>query len=167
MSINRHNNRTGSFASGPVFSCRNVVLLFVDGLGVGSSKNNTTLTYDGTLFNFQETTAQWKSIDATLGAPGIPQSATGQTSLLTGVNAQAKLGRHATGFPGPHLREIIKEHSVLKQLTDAGKSARFINAFRPLFWEISEERKWTLSTTTIATLAAEHLVFCQPTLQVR
>lgn len=155
MSINRHNYRAGSLASGPVFSCRNVVLLFVDGLGVGSSKNNPTLTYDGTLFNFQETAAQWKSIDATLGTPGIPQSATGQTSLLTGVNAQVKLGHHATGFPGPILREIIKEYSVLKQLNDAGKSARFINAFRPLFWEISEERKWTLSTTTIANLAAD------------
>jgi 2,3-bisphosphoglycerate-independent phosphoglycerate mutase len=155
MSFNRQYNRAGSLSSSSVFSCRNVVLIFVDGLGVGNSKSNPTLTYDGTLFNLQETSARWKPIDATLSVPGIPQSATGQTSLLTGVNSQAKLGRHATGFPGPTLREIMREHSILKQLTDNGKSARFINAFRPLFWEISEERRWTLSATTIANLSAD------------
>ncbi|MBI3975273.1 MAG: metalloenzyme, partial [Armatimonadetes bacterium] len=37
--------------------------------------------------------------DATLGVPGLPQSATGQTALLTGLNAPALIGRHVTAYP--------------------------------------------------------------------
>ena len=39
------------------------------------------------------------ALDAVLGVKGRPQSATGQTSLFTGVNAAAVLGRHLRGFP--------------------------------------------------------------------
>lgn len=96
-----------------------------------------------------------KPIDAVLDVPGIPQSATGQTTLLSGVSAQGVLGKHLTGFPNEKLREILLEHSILKTLTDMGFRARFINAFRPRFWELSRERQLTLSATTVATLAAD------------
>ncbi len=95
-----------------------------------------------------------RPVDAVLGVPGVPQSATGQTTLLSGVNSQAAIGQHLTGFPNEALREILRRHSILKQVTDRGLEARFLNAFRPRFWELSEERKWTLSATTVATLAA-------------
>jgi 2,3-bisphosphoglycerate-independent phosphoglycerate mutase len=34
------------------------------------------------------------ALDACLGVPGLPQSATGQASLLTGINVPAKIGYH-------------------------------------------------------------------------
>jgi hypothetical protein len=74
---------------------------------------------------------------------------------LAGVNAQGMLGKHLTGFPNEKLREVLLEHSLLTKLTDMGCRARFLNAFRPRFWELSRERQLTLSATTVATLAAD------------
>ncbi len=141
------------------------ILLFVDGLGWGApdSAHNPQYSYGGTIFRLPAV-AEAKvlkhedgflvALDAVLGVSGLPQSATGQTTLLSGVNAQEAIGKHLTGFPNEALREILKQKSILKQLVDRGYQARFINAFRPRFWELSEERKWTLSATTVATLAA-------------
>jgi len=141
------------------------ILLFIDGLGWGpaDSQTNPQYSYGGQYFRLPAIAEAPVSIagggsavpvDAVLGVDGVPQSATGQTTLFSGVNAQAALGKHLTGFPNEKLREILREHSILKTLTDRGFAARFLNAFRPRFWELSEERKWTLSATTVATLAA-------------
>ena len=45
-----------------------------------------------------------KGIDACLGVGGIPQSATGQTALFTGLNAAQFLGYHLPAFPCPSAR---------------------------------------------------------------
>ncbi len=156
MSSDRYGeHRIGSQTPGPVFSARRVVLIFVDGLGVGDGgPDDPTRTYGGELFDWARTSASWKPIDATLGVPGIPQSATGQTSLFTGQNAQLILGHHATGFPGPTVRDLLRKHSILKTLAERGRTAAFLNAFRPLFWELSAQKQWTLSASTVANLAA-------------
>jgi hypothetical protein len=144
------------------------ILIFVDGLGWGppEAATNPQQAYGGEVFRFGEVgpalagpvpaaAGGWaRAIDAVLGVPGVPQSATGQTTLLSGVNAQAAIGRHLTGFPNEALRDILREHSVLRQLSRRGVPARFLNAFRPRFWELSPERQWTLSATTVANLAA-------------
>lgn len=144
------------------------ILIFVDGLGWGAVDPavNPQQAYGGGVFRFGEAAAAqaapvpawgggWaRAIDAVLGVPGVPQSATGQTTLLSGVNAQAAIGQHLTGFPNEELRGILREHSVLRQLARRGVAARFLNAFRPRFWELPVERQWTLSATTVANLAA-------------
>jgi len=142
------------------------ILLFIDGLGWGPPDplTNPQYSYGGKFFRLPEAGVQpvlvegggfAVPLDAVLGVEGIPQSATGQTTLFSGVNAQEVLGKHLTGFPNPKLQDILREHSILKTLTDRGYEARFLNAFRPRFWELSEERKWTLSASTVATLAAD------------
>jgi 2,3-bisphosphoglycerate-independent phosphoglycerate mutase len=142
------------------------LLLFVDGLGWGVADEaiNPQRSYGGQYFCLPPAGPKPVAIegggfavplDAVLGIEGVPQSATGQTTLLSGVNAQGVLGKHLTGFPNEVLRGILRENSILKALTDRGYQARFLNAFRPRFWELSEERKWTLSATTVATLAAD------------
>jgi hypothetical protein len=88
-----------------------------------------------------------------MGVPGLPQSATGQTSILTGVNAPMAMGRHVSGFPGPTLRRILLEHSLLKQIRERGMSATFLNAFRPEYFELPRARR-RLSATSLATLAS-------------
>ena len=80
-----------------------------------------------------------KSIDCTLGIPGLPQSATGQTALYTGLNAAKILGKHLSGFPNQKLRDILTEHSILQKGIKAGKKAAFINAYRQLFFELGPE----------------------------
>ncbi|MGD9547919.1 MAG: alkaline phosphatase family protein [Candidatus Krumholzibacteriia bacterium] len=145
---------------------KKTLLIFIDGLGWGpaDSVTNPCHAYGGQCFRFPDPAPDgpvpvfrsgWaRPIDAVLGVDGVPQSATGQTTLLTGVNAQAALGRHLTGFPNAALRAILLEHSILKILAGRGYRARFLNAFRPLFWKLSREQQLTLSATTVANLAA-------------
>ena len=45
--------------------------------------------------------------DPRLGIDGRPQSASGQTTILTGINAPGLLGYHKQGFPNAAMREII------------------------------------------------------------
>jgi len=136
---------------------RRVLLLFVDGLGLGSDdpSRNPLLTYGGERLRPPFAGAAWRPLDATGGMPGLPQSATGQTTLLAGVNAPARVGGHRTGFPGPELRALLRERSLLRLLAAAGRRVAFLNAFRPLFWELTEAQRWRLSATTVATLAAD------------
>lgn len=68
-------------------------------------------------------------IDATLGVAGLPQSATGQTAIFTGINAAERVGRHVEGFPTTELRAIIAHHSLFRQLKEAGRTCTFANAY--------------------------------------
>jgi 2,3-bisphosphoglycerate-independent phosphoglycerate mutase len=80
-----------------------------------------------------------RAVDASLGVPGLPQSATGQTTLFTGVNAALVLGHHHYGFPGPRLRRLLEERSILKQVAAAGRTAAFLNAYTPVFFDLGEK----------------------------
>jgi len=68
-------------------------------------------------------------LDASLGVAGRPQSATGQTTILTGENAPALLGKHLLGFPNPALRELLGRRSLYRRLAEAGRAATFFNAY--------------------------------------
>jgi len=146
----------GNVVPGPLSSARRVVLVFVDGLGWGDDdpERNPCLTYGGALFDFPRSPAACRPVDACLGVEGLPQSATGQTSLLSGVNAQRTVGGHVTGFPSPALRDLLRERSVFVQLRDRGRDGIFINAFRPVFFDLPADVQWRLSATTVAHLAA-------------
>ncbi len=142
------------------------MLIFVDGLGVGeenpdtnpmarakgkclgvfSGKGEAALVFQGVA----------RPLDACLGLRGLPQSATGQTAFLTGVNAARALGYHLFGFPNAELQGIIMEHSLLKRVKERGKKAAFLNAFRPRFFEMGEDvwKDVPLSVTTWANRAA-------------
>ena len=148
---------------------RRTFLFFVDGFGWGPADplRNPQQSYGGSLLRLPPppqagaapvpvAAGGWGvAVDAALGVDGIPQSATGQTTLLSGVSGQGALGKHLTGFPNEKLREILLENSVLKTVTDLGGKAAFLNAFRPRFWELSRERQLAMSATTVATLAAD------------
>lgn len=152
-----------------------VALLFVDGLGWGppDPEVNPCWSYDGQLLRWPAHRGQpvavphggWAvPLDACLGVQGLPQSATGQTTLLTGVNAQQVQGRHLSGFPGPTLRRVLLEHSILKQVVEGGHRAVFFNTFRSPFFGWPRERRLRMSATTVANLAADLPFFDVPDL---
>lgn len=147
----------GSAASGPAACPRRALLIFVDGLGweSGDPANDPCRDYGGALFDFARTDAACRPLDACLGVDGLPQSATGQTSLLCGVNAQAAVGRHVPGFPTAPLRAILREKSIFVQMREAGRDGLFLNAFRPLFFRLPRAMQGRLSATTVAHLAAD------------
>jgi hypothetical protein len=87
--------------------------------------------------------------------PGLPQSATGQTALFTGVNAPALVGDHVTAFPTAALRQVIAEHSLLKRAAEAGARVIFANAHSARFWQMIHEGKRRLGASTLTALAAD------------
>src|SRR5207244_2207653 len=90
--------------------------------------------------------------DACLGVNGRPQSASGQTTILTGINAPAMIGYHKQGFPNQALLDIIREHSIFKQLSEAGvKPIAFANTYTRRFF--ASRPRW-ISATTAAVEAA-------------
>jgi hypothetical protein len=138
-----------------------VLLFFIDGLGIGSRGPFNPL--DGlenvqplAIFPDEETATIFDGIvvptDASLGIEGRPQSASGQTTILTGVNAPARLGYHKQGFPNSAMLDIIRDHSVFLQLTRAGvQPITFANTYTSKFF--NERPRW-VSATTAAVEAA-------------
>src|SRR5215213_9418114 len=138
-----------------------VLLFFVDGLGIGTRGAHNPL--DGltdaaplAVFEGEEPgpifDGRLVRTDPRLGVEGRPQSASGQTTILTGVNAPAALGYHKQGFPNEALREIINRHSIFLQLKQAGIGPNtFSNAYTPLFF--NARPRW-VSATTVAVEAA-------------
>jgi hypothetical protein len=89
--------------------------------------------------------------DARLGVDGLPQSATGQTAILTGVNAASLIGRHLHGYPSPRLKQALSERSIYKRLLEKGLSVTFANAYTPRYFEA---RPRFVSATTVAAESA-------------
>jgi len=131
-----------------------ILMLFVDGLGVGESDPAVNPIHAGSCPHLEELLEEHSvAIDAGLDMPGIPQSATGQTALLTGVNAAEVVGRHVEGFPGDALKSIIAERSIFRQLGTEGLPSTFANAY--YVDDPAQVRRFRLqSVTTVATLAA-------------
>ncbi|MFN2599185.1 MAG: alkaline phosphatase family protein [Pyrinomonadaceae bacterium] len=134
-----------------------VLLLFVDGLGIGTRGAHNPLARLGAeaspfdIFDGEEPALPFGGVlaptDARLGVEGRPQSASGQTTILTGTNAPAALGYHKQGFPNEELREIINAHSIFLQLKRAGvEEITFANAYTPRFF--NARPRWVSATTT-------------------
>lgn len=102
---------------------------------------------------FPEFQGAGKSIDVTLGVRGLPQSATGQASILSGVNAAQLLGRHLNGMPNRALREMLNRESLFVKLRKLGLDATFANAYQPEFFT-SPLAKYRVSVSTAAVTAA-------------
>lgn len=144
------------------------LLLFVDGVGLGPAGTGNPLSTVpmpalasvlGGALTIERVGARAPelalvALDAALGVPGLPQSATGQTALFTGVNAPALLGRHVAAFPGPRLAEVLSEHSLLARARRAGHAATFANPYTPRYFEEVGSGRRRHSATTLAALAA-------------
>lgn len=130
------------------------LFILVDGLGLGRQDPADNPVCGGAcpcLRGLLDASAV--PIDAGLGVAGLPQSATGQTTILTGVNAAERVGRHVEGFPGPALRDIIRAGTVYDKLAALGFKATFANAYYVSDVAEVEARK-IQSVTTVAALKA-------------
>jgi len=138
-----------------------VLLFFIDGLGIGTRGPHNpldNLPNAAPLAVFQNEPPESfldgivVPTDPRLGVDGRPQSASGQTTILTGINAPAVVGYHKQGFPNKALLEIIGEYSIFRRLKDAGvEPITFANAYTSRFFD--ERPRW-VSATTAAVEAA-------------
>ncbi len=132
-----------------------MILIFVDGFGIGpAAPSNPLAAIDDfaplTLATDLENTTFMGGIvvptDARLSVEGRPQSASGQTTILTGVNAPQTLGYHKQGFPNRALRDIIEKHSIFLRLKQREIYPNvFVNAYSPKFFK--ETPRWKSATT--------------------
>jgi 2,3-bisphosphoglycerate-independent phosphoglycerate mutase len=134
---------------------KSVLFIFIDGLGIGQRDETNpfakiknvdplahfkgekqNLIYDGLMI----------PTDACLGIEGRPQSASGQTTILTGINAPKLLGFHKQGFPNKTLRDVIENKSIFLQLKNVNVTENvFVNAYTPQFF--TETPRWKSATT--------------------
>ncbi len=98
--------------------------------------------------------ARLYAADASLGVPGLPQSGTGTTSLLTGVNAARLLGRHEGPFPPAPLHPVLRQHSLFVRVRALGGTVTLANAFPPHYLERLARGRARRTTMTRAALAA-------------
>lgn len=147
-----------------------ILFLFLDGVGLGKadpSQNPFAKTpmpnlarllggqallagaegYDGPR-------ARLLALDACLGVDGLPQSATGQATLLTGQNIPAALGYHYGPKPNPEVARFLEDGGLFGQLTRAGKRAGLINAYPPGYFHGIQSGKRLYSAIPLAVTKA-------------
>lgn len=95
--------------------------------------------------------AVYRQLDAGLGVDGLPQSATGQTSLLTGRNGAELMGRHYGPWPGPTLRRVLEDDTLFHR---ADGSAALANAYPEGYFRALEGRRSRANAPVVAARAA-------------
>lgn len=147
------------------------LLVFIDGIGMGTPGAQNP--FDGapvrTLAPLRGESPRaplglsMGTLDATLGYPGLPQSATGQATLFTGKDAIGHVGGHAPAFPSPNLMTFLIQENVFATARARGLDAAFLNGFddaraeragRIVRGEEPRSRTFPLSASTICGVAA-------------
>jgi len=113
-----------------------IIFIFLDGVGIGEASPLNPffvaklpfLPFYGPNPLLPDKTPI-KPIDAQLDIPGMPMSATGQTSLFTGVNIPKLIGRHKDSYPDTQMRNVIRKANLFSMLKDQGLNVRFLNAY--------------------------------------
>lgn len=119
----------------PRWGAVTTLLVLVDGIGFGRS--GAPNPFDGAPVSVLAPLAgregprglEVARVDATLGHPGLPQSATGHACLYTGKDCVAVAGGHRTGFPVGALARFVVEQSIFAEARAGGLRAGFLNAF--------------------------------------
>lgn len=143
-----------------------IIFLFIDGVGLAPAGKSNPFSIVATpglssLLEGKSLTleaadriysrAALLALDATLGVKGLPQSATGQATLFTGVNAARLLGFHLHGFPiHGELRKLLSERGMFRQFLNRGLRCTFANAYKKEFFRyFTGEIKRSYSCSTL------------------
>ncbi|RHX81250.1 metalloenzyme [Leptospira yasudae] len=146
-----------------------IFYMFIDGIGFGPDDpaTNPFSRYAKSFFlplagkpipeDAPETLkkAVFLKTDASLGIKGLPQSATGQTSLWTGINACKVLQRHLSGFPTFTLKKIISKYSIIRVLEEHGFKADLLNCYTPAFTDYVKKNPRHVSASTLIQMASD------------
>jgi hypothetical protein len=90
------------------------------------------------------------ALDASLGVGGIPQSATGQATLLTGVNVPAAIGYHYGPKPNQAVAEFLRNGNLFTTLQRRGQTAALVNAYPPGYFAAIESGRRLYSAIPLA-----------------
>ena len=143
-----------------------ILFLFLDGIGLGEDNPDTNpflranMPYLESLLGgkkmtksaapFESDVLSLKAIDPNLGVKGLPQSATGQAVLVTGINIPAELGYHYGPKPNPEVAQYLNGHTIFSKTVNAGKKATLLNAYPPRYFDGIDSGKRLYSSIPLA-----------------
>lgn len=145
---------------------RGLLMLFLDGVGLGEADGARNPVAAARLPQLRawiggppvagasprsDGATLFRPIDAGLGVDGLPQSATGQTSLLTGRNGAALMGRHYGPWPGPTLGRVLESDTLFHH---AGGAAALANAYPEGYFRALQGRRLRPNAPVTAARAA-------------
>lgn len=148
---------------------KRLLFIFLDGVGLGSDDSGinpvvvaqTPLLDDllggkltASLQERCEPDLVFKQLDATLGFSGLPQSATGQTALLTGKNGAEIMKGHYGPWPGPTLKKELDKGSLFSETLTQGKRAQFANVYPPGYFRALNAAKLKVNVPVYAARSA-------------
>jgi hypothetical protein len=148
----------------------NFLFLFLDGVGLGAGDPQTnpfaradmptlqallggqrllagSAPYDGER-------AALLPLDALMGVKGLPQSATGQATLLTGLNVPGELGYHYGPKPNEAVAGSLRSGSLFSRFLQAGRRTALLSAYPPRYFEAILSGRRLYSAVPLAATAA-------------
>ncbi len=149
-----------------------VLFLFLDGVGLGPGEGEGSAVnplaqarmpvigelIGGPLTAEREPRTEnsllYRSLDARLGVEGLPQSATGQTTLLTGLNSAQLMERHYGPWPGPTLTAVLQEGTLFHEARALG-GAVLANAYPDDYFRVIDTRRFRPHAPVVAARSAD------------
>jgi len=147
-----------------------VLFIFLDGIGLGENNPETnpfarakmpnlnrmldgrSLLKDAAPFHGERATLL--AIDPAVGVSGLPQSATGQGILVTGINIPAELGYHYGPKPNPEVAAFLNTETLFSKFVAAGKKVALLNAYPPRYFDGIDSGKRLYSSIPLAVTKA-------------
>ena len=147
-----------------------VLFIFMDGIGLGENNLETnpfarakmpnlnklldgrSLLKDAAPFHGER--ASLLAVDPAVGVSGLPQSATGQAILLTGINIPAELGYHYGPKPNPEVAAYLKEATLFSRFVKEGKKTTLLNAYPPRYFDGIDSGKRLYSSIPLSVVNA-------------
>lgn len=136
-----------------------ILFIFLDGVGLGGADPSINPLVHATLPNLDilldgnkiiaddshaasatkprivhTSRASLLALDACLGIEGVPQSASGQASLLTGRNVAGILGGHDGPKPNPIVMEILRQGNIFSWMSKNNLKSTLLNAYPPRYF---------------------------------
>jgi 2,3-bisphosphoglycerate-independent phosphoglycerate mutase len=147
-----------------------LLFIFLDGIGLGENNPESNPFARAKMPNlhrllegrsllresapFHGEYASLLAVDPAVGVHGLPQSATGQAILLTGINIPAELGYHYGPKPNPEVAAYLKEATLFSRFTKEGKKAALLNAYPPRYFDGIDSGKRLYSSIPLAVINA-------------
>ncbi len=154
-----------------------VLFIFLDGIGLGQNNPETNpfaraqmpnlnkLLEGRSLFKdavpFHGEKATLLAVDPAVGVSGLPQSATGQAMLMTGINIPAELGYHYGPKPNPAVAAYLREATLFSRFAKEEKKAALLNAYPPRYFHGIDSGKRLYSSIPLSVVNAGLPLFTQ------
>jgi hypothetical protein len=147
-----------------------ILFIFLDGVGLGSpdASTNPLATAEIPVLTallggrrplagvprLESERALFIPTDAGLGVAGLPQSATGQATILTGRNVPREIGKHWGPKPNAEVAAILRQGNVFSRLTERGQRAGLLNAYPQRYFDAITSGHRGYSAIPLAVTAA-------------